>query len=58
MKVYYAAPGDCATYLRALGVPTTDRTRPSAAEIARCTAAIDQEAETAPPGRTGARSPS
>ena len=59
VKVLFANPAECATYLRALGVPTTDRPRPTPAEIARHTPCIDAETGSSDdPGRAGDRCPS
>jgi hypothetical protein len=61
VKVLFANPTECATYLQALGVPTTDRPRPTPAEIAKHTPSIDtSDANQAgsDPGRSGDRSPS
>ena len=58
VKVLFANPAECATYLRALGVATTDRPRPTPAEIARHTPSLETGTGTEDPARAGDRSPS
>ena len=74
LKAYFAEPAHYRTYLQALGVPTTDRPRPTPEEIARHTPSIDAEIGSdragsdgssaagrqgsEDPGRSGDRSPS
>jgi replicative DNA helicase len=58
VKVLFANPAECATYLRALGVPTTDRPRPTPAEIARHTPSLEAGTGIEDPARAGDRSPS
>ena len=43
-KGYFAEPADYAAWLYRLGVPTTDRPAPTAAEIARYTPSLDDDA--------------
>ncbi len=58
VKVLFANPAECATYLRALGVATTDRPRPTPAEIARHTPSLETGPGTEDPARAGDHSPS
>ena len=71
VKVYWGEPANYATWLRAAGVPTTGRPRPTPAEIARYTPSIDAGSGSASDsdsgsgsdagsdvGRAGDRSPS
>jgi hypothetical protein len=63
LKAYFAEPSNYRTYLQALGVPTTDRPRPTPTEIARHTPSIDAEGpgggrQEEDPGRSVDRSPS
>ncbi len=62
VKVYFAEPANYATWLRAAGVATTARPRPTPDEIARYTPSIEAGGDDDPrigdPGRAGDTSPS
>lgn len=64
VKVYWSEPKNCATWLHALGVVTTDRPRPTPSEIAMYTPTIEGTVDQDAPviggdvGRAGDRSPS